>query len=198
MGLYKTDGSTARVMDGMVIWSQAESTTATSHVDIEYSSARTAGYGFFILQLTGVECNANELLLTPMSAANTVVTNGCYGGYYAHGEGNGDITAYDASFNNRRGFPISALRAGNELGNYLGHYTVNISDPTNTGSGNAYPNVWWHGTHRINNALAANVAGAGVHNRFNAHYGLRLETVDHSNNRILEYGYTLYALKAGT
>ena len=48
---------------------------------------------------------------------------------------------------------------------------------------------------RLNNVYASNIVGGGVHNQFNAHYGLRLETDDPSNARILEYGYALYAYR---
>jgi len=198
MALYKTDGTTAREIEGHgVVWSEGYSSTATTHFDVEYSSARTAGYGRFIIEIHNFHCNGHEMLMTPMLNSTTPDGIGCYGGYFCHGEGQGDITTYDASFNNRRGFPISALRTGYELGQYMGNYTINISDPT-VGTSNAFPNVWWHGTQRLTNTLASHIAGAGVHNRFNSHYGVRFETVDYTNNRILEYGYTLYALKSGT
>ena len=198
MPLYITDGTTAKKLEGHgVVWSSGYTTTDVSHFDVEYSSARSAGYGRFIIELHNIQVSGYGLLMTPMAAANTPDTIGCYGGYYSHGEGNGDITSNDANFNNRRGFPISALKGGNELNAYMGNYTINISDPTE-GTSNAFPNVWWHGTHRIDNSLASHIAGAGVHNRFNSHYGVRFETTDPSNNRILEYGYTLYALRSGT
>jgi len=197
MALYITDGTTAREMEGHgVVWSEGYSTTDTSHFDVEYSSARSAGYGRFIIEIHNFYCQSNEMLMTPMLNSTTPDGIGCYGAYFVHGEGDGNVAGYDASFNNRRGFPISGLRAGNELGNYMGNYTINISDPTQ--GSNAFPNVWWQGTHRVTSTLASHIAGAGVHNRFNAHYGVRFETVDYTNNRILEYGYTLYALKSGT
>jgi hypothetical protein len=198
MPLYITDGTTAKKLEGHgVVWSSGYSTTDVSHFDVEYSSARSAGYGRFIIELHNVQVDGYQLIMTPMSAANTPDTIGCYGGYYSHGEGVGVITDNDANFNNRRGFPISALKGGAELNSYMGNYTINIGDPTQ-GTSNAFPNVWWHGTHRIANSLASHIAGAGVHNRNNSHYGVRFETNDTSNNRILEYGYTLYALRSGT
>lgn len=198
MPIYITDGTTAKKLEGHgVVWSSGYSTTDVSHFDVEYSSARSAGYGRFVIELHNVQVNGYALLMTPMTGSNAVSGSGCYGGYYAHGEGDGNIAGYDASFNNRRGFPISALRTGLELGSYMGNYTINIGDPTQ-GTTNAYPNVWWQGTHRIGSTLASSIAGAGVHNQFNSHYGVRFETTDPSNSRILEYGYTLYALRSGT
>lgn len=198
MPLYITDGTTAKKSEGHgVVWSSGYSTTDVSHFDVEYSSARSAGYGRFIIELHNIEVNGYSLLMTPMTAANTPNTIGCYGGYYSHGEGNGDITNNDLNFNNRRGFPISALKGGDELSTYMGNYTINISNPTQ-GTSNAFPNVWWHGTHRISTSLASHIAGGGVYASTPPNYGVRFETTDPSNNRITEYGYTLYALRSGT
>lgn len=198
MALYWTNGSTSKKERGPgVLWADGYSSSAVSHVDIVYNDARSAGFDKFVIELYDIEINGYHPLLTPLTAANTVSTSGCYGGYAVNGEGDGNIGGYDASFNNRRGFPISAIRDGLELGNYKGHYTVHVSDPVlpaNTNS--AYPNVWWTGTHRIATTLASNIIGGGVHNRFDAHYGLRLESNDASNNRILEYGYALYAYRS--
>jgi len=197
MALMWTNGTTSKKERGPgVLWADGYSSSAVTHVDIVYNDARTAGFDKFIIEIYDLEINGYYPVLTPLTSANTVSTAGCYGGYTINGEGQGDITTYDASFNNRRGFPISAVRNGLELGYYKGHYTVNVSDPvlpSNTNS--AYPNVWWTGTHRLNGVFASNIVGGGVHNQFNAHYGLRLESNDAGNARILEYGYALYAYR---
>ncbi len=195
MALMWTNGTTSKVERGPgILWAEGYSASAVTHVDIVYNDARTAGFDKFQIEIYDLECPGYHPLLTPLTGANSVVTNGCYGGYSFYGEGGVGTTG--ANFNNRRGFPLSGVRDGAELGNYKGHYTVHVGDsvtPTNTSS--AYPNVYWHGTHRLSGSLASAIDGGGVNNRFNSHYGLRLETNDTSNARILEYGYALYVYR---
>jgi hypothetical protein len=159
-----------------------------------YDDARTAGFDRFTIEIYDLEMNGYHPLLTPLKSSGVVEAGGCYGGYEIYGEGGVGTTG--TNFNDRRGFPISGLRAGTELGSYKGHYTIHVSDPvlpSNTNS--AYPNVWWHGTHRVSGTLATRCAGGGVNNKFNSHYGLRLVTNDPTNNRITEYGFALYAYR---
>ena len=195
MALMWTNGTTSKRERGPgILWADGYSTTATSHFDIVYDDARTAGFDKFVIEIYDLECNGYYPLLTPMTGSNAINTSGCYGGYEVYGEGG--VGTYGVNYNNRRGFPLSGLRTGLELGNYKGHYSIHVSDPvlpSNTNS--AYPNVYWHGTHRLNGTYASRIAGGGVHNKFNSHYGLRLETDDPSNNRITEYGYALYAYR---
>ena len=56
MPLYQTDGSTARNIESAVVWRQGAVTSGTAYVDLQYSDARNAGYGFFKLVLSGVRC----------------------------------------------------------------------------------------------------------------------------------------------
>tara|TARA_B100001094_G_scaffold73894_1_gene70269 strand:- start:1615 stop:2211 length:597 start_codon:yes stop_codon:yes gene_type:complete len=195
MPLMWTNGTTSKVERGPgILWQEGYSTSAVSHVDIVYNDARTAGFDRYTIEIYDLECNGYHPLLTPLKSSGTVEAGGCYGGYEIYGEGGVGTTG--ANFNNRRGFPISGLRAGTELGNYKGHYTFHISDPvTPTNTGSAYPNVWWHGTHRVSGTLATRCAGGGVNNKFNSHYGIRLETNDTSNARITEYGFALYVYR---
>lgn len=193
MALMWTNGTTSKEERGPgVLWAEGYSSTAVSHFDIVYNDARTAGFDRFTIEIYDLECNGYHPLLTPMTGSNAISTNGCYGGYEIYGEGGVGTTG--TNYNNRRGFPLTGLRAGAELGSYKGHYTIHVSDPL-TSTSSAYPNVWWHGTHRISGTTASRCAGGGVHNRFNSHYGLRLETDDPSNNRITEYGFGLYAYR---
>jgi len=195
MPLMWTNGTTSKVERGPgILWQEGYSTSAVSHVDIVYNDARTAGFDRYTIEIYDLECNGYHPLLTPLKSSGTVEAGGCYGGYEIYGEGGVGTTG--ANFNNRRGFPISGLRAGTELGNYKGHYTFHISDPvTPTNTGSAYPNVWWHGTHRVSGTLATRCAGGGVNNKFSSHYGIRLETNDTSNARITEYGFALYVYR---
>ena len=195
MALMWTNGTTSKVERGPgVLWAEGYSSSAVTHVDIVYNDARTAGFDKFLIEIYDLEINGYHALLTPLTASNNVSANGCYGGYEVYGEGG--TNTHGVNYNNRRGFPLTGTYDGLELGSYKGHYTVHVSDPvlpSNTNS--AYPNVWWHGTQRLSGSLASRIAGGGVHNRFSAHYGLRLESNDTSNARILEYGYALYAYR---
>ena len=203
MALYVTDGSTARLTDPGIIWGQGNVQSATAYVNFEYGTARTAGYGLFNLQLSNLDVTSYQAILVPMQNSSTVETGGCYGGIFAHGEGDADLdSATSDSFNNFRGFPLSAKRTGAESNNdYLGHYNIWISDPTVAPTGTdfaSYPNVWWQGTHRLSTVLASNVQGGGTNNRWNSHWGMRLETNDPSNNRIQSVTWKLMAYKNGS
>ena len=203
MALYVTDGSTSRTVDPGIIWRQGNVQSSVNNVDIEYSSARDAGYGLFNLQLSNVDVSGYQLLATPMKSSGQIETTGSYGGIFAHGEGDADLDAATSdSFNNNRGFPITAKRTGEESNNdYLGHYSIWISDPTVAPTGSdfaSYPNLWWQGTHRLNGVLASNVQGGGTNNRWNSHYGIRLETNDWENARIQSVTYKLLAYRNGT
>ena len=187
MPLYQTDGSTARSVQSAVVWRQGTVSSGTAYVDLQYSDARTAGYGLFKLVLLGVRIPAKKLALWGLKSSGTPETAGYYGGVFSHGEG---VNYYYLSqqvssdrFNNYNHFPISALRGGNEANIYLGNYTIYISDPVGsniTGINAAYPNVWWQGTHRLDGPLASNTQGGGVNNRRSAHYGVRFGTDDGS------------------
>ena len=106
MALYVTDGSTSRTVDPGIIWRQGNVQSSVNNVDIEYSSARDAGYGLFNLQLSNVDVSGYQLLATPMKSSGQIETTGSYGGIFAHGEGDADLDAATSdSFNNNRGFP---------------------------------------------------------------------------------------------
>ncbi len=195
MPLMWTNGTISKPERGPgILWDEGYSASAVTHVDIVYNDARTAGFDKFIIEIYDLECSGYHPLLTPLKSSGTVETSGCYGGFSNYGEGGVGTTG--DNYNNRRGFPISGEANDASLGNYKGNYTVHVADPvTPTNTSSAYPNVWWHGTHRISGSLASAIDGAGVNNKFNSHYGLRLETNDTSNARILEYGYALYAYR---
>ena len=206
MALIQTDGTTARTIESAVVWRQGVVSTGTAYVDLQYSDARTAGYSFFKLVLGGVRCQSKNLALWGLNSSGTPQTSGYYGGVFAHGEGSNyyylSQQASSDRFNNHSHFPISALRNGEEAGVYLGHYTIYISDPTDSAitgipnNGGAYPNVWWQGTHRVGGSLASNVQGGGVNNRFSAHYGVRFGASDGST-AMDRCTYVLTAYKGG-
>ena len=209
MPLYQTDGTTARNIESAVVWRQGVVTTGTAYVDLQYSDARTAGYGFFKLVLAGVRCPSKVFALWGLTGAGTAETAGYYGGVFNHGESAGSLaqdtgTGYPLSsaLNNNGYFPLTAGRDGGEGSVYLGHYTIYIADPVHSSitgipsSGGGFPNVWWQGTHRTAFTLAANIQGGGVNNRFNSHYGVRFGAHDGST-AMDRCTYVLTAFKGG-
>ena len=189
MALIQTDGTTARTIESAVVWRQGTISSGTAYVDLQYDDARSAGYGFFKLVLTGVRIPQKELALWAMRNSSTVTTTGYYGGIFAHGEVDAlkhlSTSSTSDRFHNHSFYPISAKRNGEEGNIYLGNYTIYISDPVGsniTGINAAYPNVWWQGTHRVSSILASNIQGGGVNNRRNAHYGVRFGTHDGSTS----------------
>ena len=63
MALIQTDGTTARTIESAVVWRQGTISSGTAYVDLQYSDARSAGYGFFKLVLQGVRIPSKELAL---------------------------------------------------------------------------------------------------------------------------------------
>ena len=201
MPLYQTDGSTARNIESAVVWRQGVVSSGTAYIDLQYSDARSAGYGFFKLVLMGVRIPQKELALWGLRNSSTTTTTGYYGGIFAHGENGAHLSTSSHSdrFHNHSFFPISAKRNGEEGNVYLGHYTIYISDPVGsniTGINAAYPTVWWQGSHRVSSVLAANIQGGGVNNQRNARYGVRFGASDGSSN-MDRCQYTLTAYKEG-
>ena len=201
MPLYTTDGTTARLHNTGVVWAEGKVTSSTSYVDMRFDTARSAGFGFFRLDLTGIKMEGKELALRGLSSANTPVTSGYFGGYYAHGESDADLDAstsgnsYDESH-----FKISATHSGQHIGRYHGHFSIYITHPVDssitTGSVNGSRiNVYWRGTMRLSSILAANIAGAGTCTG-SCDYGIRIGTHDNSSNWDLG-SYCLTAYKEG-
>ena len=201
MPLYTTDGTTARPHKLGVVWAEGKVTSATGYVDMRFDTARSAGYGFFKLDLTGIRIQGKQLALRGLSAANTPVTSGYFGGYYAHGENDADLDATTSDrMHNLSHFRISADRSGEHSGRYLGHFSIYITHPVDssitTGSVNGSRiNAWWRGTMRVSSILACNIAGAGT-NTGNCDYGIRIGTNDNSANWDLG-SYCLTAYKEG-
>ena len=201
MPLYTTDGTTARPHKSGVVWAEGKITSSTAYVDMRFDTARSAGFGFFKLDLTGIRIQGKELALRGLSAANTPVNSGYFGGFYAHGESFADLVA-DTSHNmhNHSCFRISASRSGEHAGRYLGHFSIYITHPVDssitTGSVNGSRiNAWWRGTMRVSSILACNIAGAGT-NTGNCDYGIRIGTHDNTSNWDLG-SYCLTAYKEG-
>ena len=202
MPLYQTDGTTARNIESAVVWRQGTISSGTAYVDLQYSDAKSQGYGFFKLVLLGVRIPSKELGLWAMQNSSTVTTTGYYGGVFAHGEIDGmkHINSTTSNrFHNHQFFPISCFRNGEEGNIYLGDYTIYISDPVGsniTGINAAFPTVWWQGSHRISSVLSANMQGGGVNNQRNGSYGVRFGTNDGSSN-MDRCQYILTAYKEG-
>ena len=201
MALIQTDGTTARTIESAVVWRQGVVSSGTAYVDLQYSDARSAGYGFFKLVLLGVRIPQKELALWGMQNSSSVSTTGYYGGVFAHGENGAHLSTQSHSdrFNNHNFFPLSCKRNGEEGNIYLGHYTIYISDPVGsniTGINAAYPTVWWQGSHRVSSVLAVNLQGGGVNNQRDSHYGVRFGASDGSSN-MDRCTYILTAYKEG-
>ena len=56
MPLLITDGTIAREQHTGVIFHEGKITSGTSHVDLRWDQARSAGYGYFTLDLSGPMC----------------------------------------------------------------------------------------------------------------------------------------------
>ena len=200
MPLYTTDGTTARPHKSGVVWAEGKVTSSTGYVDMRFDTARSAGFGFFKLDLTGIRLEGKQLALRGLSAANTPVTSGYFGGYYAHGENDADLDANTSDrMHSQTHFKISADRSGEHAGRYLGHFSIYITHPVDssiTGSVNGSRiNAWWRGTMRVSSILACNIAGAGTCTG-SCDYGIRIGTHDNSANWDLG-SYCLTAYKEG-
>ena len=200
MPLYTTDGTTARQHNSGVVWAEGKVTSSTGYVDMRFDTARSAGFGFFKLDLTGIRLEGKQLALRGLSAANTPVTSGYFGGYYAHGENDADLDANTSDrMHSQTHFKISADRSGEHAGRYLGHFSIYITHPVDssiTGSVNGSRiNAWWRGTMRVSSILACNIAGAGTCTG-SCDYGIRIGTHDNSTNWDLG-SYCLTAYKEG-
>ena len=128
MPLLVTDGTTSRQQRTGVVWAEGKVTSDTGYVDMRFDTAISAGYGFFKLDLTGIEIEGKQLALRGLSAANTPVTSGYFGGYYAHGENDADLDAGTSDrMHSQSHFKISADRSG-EHGNSCLLYTSDAAD----------------------------------------------------------------------
>ena len=201
MPLYTTDGTTARLHNTGVVWAEGKVTSSTGYVDMRFDTARNAGFGFFRLDLTGVRMEGKQLALRGLSAHNTPVTSGYFGGYYAHGENDGDLDGgTSSSMHSQSHFRISASKSGQHATRYLGHFSIYITHPVDssitTGTVNGSRlNVYWHGTMRVSDVLASSIAGAGTCTGA-CDYGIRIGTHDNSSNWGLG-SYCLTAFKEG-
>ena len=199
MPLLVTDGTTSRQQRTGVVWAEGKVTSETGYVDMRFDTAISAGYGFFKLDLTGIEIEGKQLALRGLSAHNTPVTSGYFGGYYAHGENDADLDAGTSDrMHGQSHFKISADRSGEHSGRYFGHYSIYIIrsvDSSQTSANAARINVFWQGTMRCSSILAASIAGAGVCTG-SCDYGIRIGTHDNSTNWGLG-SYCLTAFKEG-
>ena len=201
MPLLITDGTTARQQRTGVVWAEGKVTSDVAYKDMRFDTARSAGYGFFKLDLTGIEIDGKQLVLQGLSAANTAVSSGYFGGFYAHGESSnfphlGSTTSnrmHSQSF-----FRISADRTGDNAGRYFGNFTIYIThavDSSQTNVNAARINGYWQGTMRVSSVYAASIAGGGVCTG-SCDYGIRIGTDDGSSNWGLG-SYCLTAFKEG-
>jgi len=199
MPLLVTDGSTARQQRTGVVWAEGKVTSDTGYVDMRFDTAISAGYGFFKLDLTGIEIEGKQLALRGLSAANTPVTSGYFGGYYCHGENDADLDATTSDrMHSQSHFKISADRSGEHASRYFGHYSIYIIrsvDSSQTNVNAARINVFWQGTMRASSILASSIAGGGVCTG-SCDYGIRIGTHDNTSNWGLG-SYCLTAFKEG-
>tara|TARA_A100001035_G_scaffold258839_1_gene235836 strand:+ start:374 stop:982 length:609 start_codon:yes stop_codon:yes gene_type:complete len=179
MPLLVTDGTTAREQRTGVVFAEGKITSAVTYIDLDWRAARTANYGYFTLDLQNVEFESDELAMWQLSAPNTPVTTGYYGGFYAYGEGDSDLDANTShSMNSSSYFKLSANNNGAHLGRYYGNFTIYAIfsvDSSQTSGNTARISTYWKGTARLNAILGASISGGGVCTG-GADYGLRFGT----------------------
>ena len=171
-------------------------TSATTHFDIDWNTHRASDYKIFKVFLTDLHvADGLTFYARFLTANNTPAAFGHYGGYYTHGEGNGDITQNDASYNNVAFVPLWGLRTAASLS---GTYRGNLEFTVNTGNDVAggVPNYWWQGTARISTSLASHYGGAGTCTQ-NAKFGVRFESNTNTGNNILKARYKVLGMKNG-
>ena len=199
MPLLVTDGTTARQQRTGVVFAEGKITSAVSYVDLDWRAARTAGYGYFILDIQNVEFDGDELALWQLSAANTRVTSGYYGGFYAYGEGDSDLDANTShSMNGSSYFKLSANNNGQHLSRYYGNFTIYAIfsvDSSQTSGNTARISTYWKGTARMTSTFASSISGGGVCTG-GADYGLRFGTGGGSETMSLG-SYCLTGYKEG-
>jgi len=199
MPLHVTDGSTARQQRTGVVWAEGKVTSDTGYVDMRFDTAISAGYGFFKLDLTGIEIEGKQLALRGLSAHNTPVTSGYFGGYYAHGENDADLDAGTSDrMHSQSHFRISADRSGEHASRYFGHFSIYIIrsvDSSQTNANASRINVFWQGTMRVSSVLSSSIAGGGTCTG-SCDYGIRIGTHDNTSNWGLG-SYCLTAFKEG-
>jgi len=199
MPLLVTDGSTSRQQRTGVVWAEGKVTSDTGYVDMRFDTAISAGYGFFKLDLTGIEIEGKQLALRGLSAHNTPVTSGYFGGYYAHGENDADLDAGTSDrMHSQSHFRISADRSGEHASRYFGHFSIYIIrsvDSSQTNANASRINVFWQGTMRVSSVLSSSIAGGGTCTG-SCDYGIRIGTHDNTSNWGLG-SYCLTAFKEG-
>ena len=169
-------------------------TSATNYVDFDWNSFRSDGYKIFKVYITDLWLTDNyQFNIAFLTTDDTVPSIGCYGGAFAHGEGDADIPDYDIKFNNSARVPISANIGSAALsGTYRGNYEITVNTGDDVVGG--VPNYWWHGTQRLSGVLAAHVAGGGTCTQ-NARYGIRMTTDAPTANHILKMRYKVLGMK---
>ena len=171
-------------------------TSATTHFDIDWNTHRGDDYKIFKVFLTDLHvADGLTFYARFLTANNNPAAAGHYGGYYTHGEGNGDITQNDASYNNAAYIPLWGLQTAASLNaTYRGNleFTVNTGNDVATGA----PNYWWQGTARISTSLASHYGGAGTCTQ-NAKFGVRFESNTNTGNNIIQARYKVLGMKNG-
>ena len=179
MALFVTDGTTARQQRTGVVFAEGKISSAVAYIDVDWRAARTAGYGYFTLDIQNVEFESDELALWQLSAANTPVTTGYYGGFYADGESDADLDAGTShSMVSSAYFKLSANNNGDHLNRYFGNFTIYAIysvDSSQTNNNTARVSTYWKGTSRVSSVDAASISGGGVCTG-GADYGLRFGT----------------------
>lgn len=179
--------------DNWVTVAGGNETAAQTSFDIDWQTYRDNGYHIFKLFITDTYIlDGDELWVRFLTADNSVISGGCYGGYFTHGETEGDITYNDEDFDNLNRLPLFGTKGANSSG---GIYRANMEITINTGADNStgVPNYWWHGTARIADVSAAHIQGAGTCTQ-NADYGIRLQSS--GTNGILKCRYRVIAMKS--
>ena len=181
--------------NAMVLLASGDSETDTNVIDLAFGAWKTAGYYHYKILLTDMYISDSyELRLLPMASSSSFVA-GMYGGYFSHGESNGEITYNDSEFDNLDYVPISAHKtAATITGTYRGHFEIDYNVRKTS---NGMPNVHWHGNMRTAGVASAHIAGACTGTQ-GSDYGVRITTNAGGNganaNGILGHEYAVYGI----
>lgn len=181
-------------LDTWVDLGGADQGSSTTHVDIDWNSYRSDGFKIFKVYIT--DCyiaDGYKFEIAFLTADNTPTTLGMYGGAFAHGEADPDVSDYDIRWNNQARIPVSANQAAASLsGSYRGNFEFTVNTGNDVASG--VPNYWWHGTMRVASTLASNIAGGGTCTQ-NARYGMRMTTSGPTSSQLFRLRYKLLGMK---
>jgi len=169
---------------GLVKLTSGVISTSTSNIDIDLSS-HTGTYDMFKLIIRDWNCESGYMQMSKLTASNTAVTTGWYGGYYRVGEGN---TSGNEGYSNQADLMFSGTNTQSNIsGQYTAYLSVDIYEAADTGN---KMHVDFRGSARLSTGLSAGLTGGGVNTTTGALWGLRLR----SNSSTTSMRYTVFGV----